>query len=97
MKSIALAIPVYAMSVVKLPKELCDKLTSAMVEFMWSSGSNKRKISWVSWKQLCKRKEEGGLGFHDLSSFNQSLLAKQAWRILQNPESLVARVLKSKY
>lgn len=96
LKSIALALPVYAMSVFKLPKDLCDKLTSAMVEFWWSSGANKKKIARVAWQRLCKRKEEGGLGFH-ISSFNQSILAKQAWRILKNPTSLVSRVLKKKY
>lgn len=97
LKSIALALPVYAMSVYKLPQDLCSKLTSAMREFWWSNGGSRRKMPWVAWDTLTKSKEDGGLGFHDIGRFNQALLGKQAWRVLSQPDSLMARVLKSRY
>ncbi|GMP77845.1 hypothetical protein CsSME_00033984 [Camellia sinensis var. sinensis] len=39
----------------------------------------------------------GGLEFRDLRCFNQALLAKQAWRIVSNPNLLLSKVLLGKY
>uniref|UniRef100_A0A803KVQ0 Uncharacterized protein n=1 Tax=Chenopodium quinoa TaxID=63459 RepID=A0A803KVQ0_CHEQI len=42
-------------------------------------------------------KKEGGMGFRNMSLFNNALLAKQGWRILTNENSLMAKILKGKY
>ena len=54
-------------------------------------------MHWVSWEEMCRRKEEGGLGYKDLHLFNLAMLARQGWRILQNPDSLCAQLLRAKY
>jgi len=51
----------------------------------------------MSWKDMGKHKTLRGLGYRELESFNLALLAKQAWRIVKFPDSLVAKVFQEKY
>ena len=40
---------------------------------------------------------KGCMGIRDLHSFNLAMLAKQVWRLLGEPDSLCARVLRDRY
>lgn len=46
---------------------------------------------------MCKSKQSGGMGFRNLQAFNLAMLAKQGWRILKNPDTLMAWVYKARY
>src|SRR4051812_1351825 len=54
-------------------------------------------MHWMSWWKLCVPKNQGGMGFRDIHCFNLALLAKQAWHLLDNPDSLCASILREKY
>ena len=96
-KSVAQAIPVFSMSCFKLPRGLCEHLNKLIRQFWWGSKEGKRKPHWVSWKVMSQPKFMGGLGFRDFKLFNLALLAKHSWRLLKNPQSLCANILKAIY
>jgi hypothetical protein len=97
LKEVVQTIPTYAMSVSKLPKTLCKQLNSLMSNFWWNHNRESKRVNWISWKRLGVAKQQGGMGFRDIEAFNLALLAKQGWRILQYPGSLVATILREKY
>lgn len=68
-----------------------------MSKFWWGYKEDTSKIAWMNWKRMGKNQENGGLGYRDLEVFNIALLAKQGWRLVNEPETLVARVFKEKY
>ncbi|KAM6577021.1 hypothetical protein CsatB_028858 [Cannabis sativa] len=55
------------------------------------------KIHWKAWNNLCTSKFFGGLRFRSLVHHNQAMIAKQAWRVLSNPNSTLAAIFKAKY
>ncbi|KAL5840007.1 hypothetical protein ACOSQ4_012615 [Xanthoceras sorbifolium] len=96
-KAVAQAISTVTMSIFQWPSALCNELCSMIMGFWWGATDGNKKIRWVFKDKLCSPKICGKLGFKDLYLFNQALLGKQAWRIVMNKDSLVARIFKAKY
>ncbi|KAK1682721.1 hypothetical protein QYE76_043569 [Lolium multiflorum] len=96
-KAVAQAITTYAMACFDLTKSLCDSISQLVCQYWWSQQDNESRMHWVGWEKMKLPKDEGGLGFRDLHSFNMAMLARQGWRIIQAPDSLCSRVLRAKY
>ncbi|XP_057996610.1 uncharacterized protein LOC131175927 [Hevea brasiliensis] len=96
-KVVLCAIPMYTMSILKLPKNFCSQLNSLVANFWWGKLDQERKMHWISWKSTSKLKSKGGMGFKDFELLNLACLAKQSWRLINHPNSLWARVIKGLY
>jgi hypothetical protein len=96
-KSVLQAVHAYLMSCFMFTKSQCSKLGSISSRFWWGDSQEQKKVHWVAWDRMCRSKSTGGLGFRDFECFNQAFLAKQSWRLLTNPSSLYAHVLKERY
>ena len=73
------------------------EITKLQRKFLWGWGADGRKIACTSWENICKAKEEGGLGIRRIDLFNKALLAKWLWTLGSPETGLWKDVLESKY
>lgn len=91
-KSVVQAIPTYLMTFFRLTRGLCKHITGLIRKFWWGCKEGKRKTIWVAWDDMVMQKFLGGMGFRDIEPFNL-VLVKQAWSLLQDPDTLSTTVL----
>ena len=75
-KSVVTTLPNHVISSYHLPKATAKKLTSAVVQFWRSPRGSTRGMHWKSWDKVCVNKDEGGLGFKDITDFNTKMLGQ---------------------
>lgn len=96
-KVVAQTISIYTMTCFRLPVTLCKDIHTFCVNFWWGSKNGKNKIHRRNLKVLSKPKCLGDLGFRDIPLFNQLLLAKHSWNLIQRPNSLLFKVMVGRY
>lgn len=62
--------------------------------FFGGKNKEERMMAWVAWHKLYESKKNGSLEMQNLPIFNKALLAKQAWRITNFPNSMLTKTLK---
>ncbi|CAJ2637160.1 unnamed protein product [Trifolium pratense] len=84
--SVLASLPVYFFSFFKAPKCVINQLVRIQRNFLWGGGLEDKKLCWVKWDQVCRAKEQGGLGVKNLEFFNIALLTD---RLSSSREGLV--------
>ncbi|XP_011016286.1 PREDICTED: uncharacterized protein LOC105119798 [Populus euphratica] len=69
------------LNIFPMPEIVIHSIISTCRNFLWTGDARRHHSALVSWKTLCLRKTEGGLGLFDLKACNRSFLTKQLWNI----------------
>lgn len=70
---------VYWASIFVLPSKTIKEIESSLMAFLWSGPDMKHTGAKVKWDDICRPKEEGGLGFRKLKDWNNATMLRHLW------------------
>ncbi|GKB80138.1 RNA-directed DNA polymerase, eukaryota, reverse transcriptase zinc-binding domain protein, partial [Tanacetum coccineum] len=95
LKSVLGSMPIYYMSMFKVPIQVLKKIESIRSHFFNGVDHNDRKLLFVKWDNVLASKEKGGLGVSSFYALNRALIFKWVWRFKTQSSFLWSRVIKA--
>ena len=96
-KSVLNCLPMYYMSMFKMPKTIAQKIVQIQRRFLWGGANESRgeKIGFcmIKWGHIELPKEFGGLGVGNM--MHKNLLFKWWWRFSESDDRLWKKILMS--
>ena len=89
-KSTMASMPLYQISLFRIPKSVAWRLEKLQRDFLWGGGNLERKVYLVNWEVVCTEKEKEGLGLRKFVPLNKALLGKWIWRFACEGKSVEA-------
>lgn len=96
-KSTLMAISLYTMQSVAVPRGVLAAIERVCWAFFWGDVGAKKHLHTINWQTVCLPKQNGDLCLLCLQSMNQALLAKVGQWMLMKPSAISSIVLRSKY
>ena len=96
-KSTLASMPIYYLSLFRMPKIVAKRIEKLQRDFLWGGGSLERKVHLINWEVVCTQKEKGGLGIRKIDLLNKALLSKWIWRLASEKDNLWKKVIGVKY
>ncbi|KAL8142832.1 hypothetical protein V2J09_015864 [Rumex salicifolius] len=82
---------------ITLVRSVISVIHKIIKAFIWGSWDDRRRMHLVSWADIYKRKEDGGLGIWSTKAMNLALIAKVSWLLLQQDGGIWTKILIAKY
>jgi len=76
------------MGAFRLPRECIREIDKMCSAYLWSGGDLNTSKAKIAWTDVCKPKDEGGLGLRSLKEANDVSCLKLIWRIISHADSL---------
>jgi len=83
------SLPLHAMSLFLLGDGTHAGFRKHMSRFFWKGANLNRKYHLERWEDLCRPKDQGGLGITSTKTMNIALMTKWVWKILTEREPQV--------
>lgn len=86
--SVLYSITNFWMSAYRLPSACIKEINSLCSAFLWSGPALSTHKAKIAWENVCRPKNEGGLGLKNLSDANRVSCLKLIWRIISEKNYL---------
>ncbi|EMS59497.1 ABC transporter G family member 37 [Triticum urartu] len=87
----------FLMSFYSLHETLHQEIAKYQSRFFWAGEGDKQKYHMVSWPDICKPKDQGGLGILSSRRMNIALLTRWLWHIANGDGGLWLTIIQNKY
>ncbi|GFY97543.1 hypothetical protein Acr_12g0000840 [Actinidia rufa] len=87
-KSVLQGVECFWLSILPIPTGVRGKIIALCRNFLWGGKVTVDKKPLVAWAEMCKPRQEGGLGFIDLKAWNMALMSKSLWNLQSKKDSL---------
>lgn len=91
------ALPVYYLSLFRMPEEVAKEIERLQDTFLWGGSKLRRKIQMVRWVDVCKSTDQGGLGIRRVRVVTICLLVKWWWKFCVENEAPWKKIICSRY
>nr|GEY52872.1 nucleotide-binding alpha-beta plait domain-containing protein [Tanacetum cinerariifolium] len=95
LKSVLGSIPIFHMSIFRVPSKVLQILESIRVRFFNRHEIGSKKVLWVKWNNVLTDKKHGGLGVSSLYALNRGLMIKWLWKFFVHKDSIWTKVIKA--
>ncbi|KAA3467341.1 endonuclease/exonuclease/phosphatase family protein [Gossypium australe] len=76
------------MTTTRIPITICKEIEKVARSFLWGSNNERRKVALVSWSDVCRPVDKGGLGIRQLHDQNVLFLLKLGFNLVTNTDAL---------